>query len=241
MTGYEITSRESQPKRVNFFENSLESAAEWFDTGRREQPFKKGSYQGGEGSISEFNLSGDEKIGGKQTGSQFKISKFIRPIRTLQDGGFAPFKGVNGETGFHVQTRPDRCLMCSSVPTFNEVHSIRMIREPLRISMFMFWPKFFSPNIRKISTCTSSISAPDKYQAHSLPRRFSVVREDKRGDNNGTRHDDFSLTELWVCDKQGEISVRTFQKLEFLGLIFIYINLFYNKEGTRSGKIIKCL
>ena len=101
-------------------------------------------------SIHEQPVLSRKKGWGEQTCDKLKKSECIHSLSSLQNGRLAFAEGHAERERFHVQDRPERCLLVySTASKTSEVHPVLLRRSVIRIPVSMFWPGTRSTNFYK--------------------------------------------------------------------------------------------
>ena len=88
----------------------------------------------------------------------------------------------------------------------SKVCQISMVRQPIRISLPMFWTRASSKNFYKIIKSPNCSLETGQHSNHCLPRRYVANGEDVTRNSHGKRHTDFSIATFGFCDQPQKIS-----------------------------------
>ena len=88
----------------------------------------------------------------------------------------------------------------------SKVCQISMVRQPIRISLPMFWTRVSSKNFYKIIKSPNWSLETGQHSNHYLPRRYVANGEDVTRNSHGKKHIDFSIATFGFCDQAQKIS-----------------------------------
>ena len=151
-----------------------------------------------------------------------KKSQQIYSLRAFQNGRSA-LSEIPSRTGrFAMQDRSQGDIFFSSPQQkLSKVCQISMVRQPIPISLPMFWTRA-SSNFHKIIKSPNCPLETGQHSNHYLPRRNVANGEDVTRNSHGKRHIDFSVATFGFCDEPQKISPAPCETNRVSGLINRY-------------------
>ena len=99
------------------------------------------------------------------------------------------------------------------------VCQISMVRQPVRISLPMFWTRASSKNFYKIIKSPNCSLETDQHSNHYLPRRYVANGEDITRNSHCKRHINFSVAILGFVINRKKSVLHHVKQMEVLGLV----------------------
>ena len=158
-------------------------------------------------AISEQPLPCRKKGWREPPSDKLKKSQQIHSLRAFQNGKSA-LSGIPSGTGqFAMQGRSQGGIFFSSPQQkLSKACKISMVRQPIPISLPMFWTRTSSNNFYRIIKSLSCSLETGQHSNNYLPRRYVANGEDVTRYSHGKRHVDFSIATFRFCDQPQKVS-----------------------------------
>ena len=146
-------------------------------------------------------------VGKKDVGNHPVINlKKLNKLITLQNGSFTLSEIHVATRGLHVQFRHEGFpLFGCPTQKLQGQSSFSMVREALRIPLFVFWlrtsPKNFYQNFKSVNIPNKEI----EYQNSYLSRQHVVVGKVNQGGSDSSRHCNFLIATSRICNRPQKV------------------------------------
>ena len=155
---------------------------------------------------------------GTSPGDKSKKTQYIHTLRALQNGRFALSEISSGKKRFPVQDRSQRRLLCnSSQQTVIKICEIQVVRQPLRVSLPLFWFRASSKSFYQITKNPNCSFETNKHSNNCLSGRYVADGEDLTGNYDSEGYIDFSVAKFGVCYKSEKVNPTTSETIGISG------------------------
>ena len=146
------------------------------------------------------------RTSGKSTCGRLKILKPVHSILAFQSRRFVLPPQITAIGRLHVQAGHERCVFFSSAASvINELCSVFMVRESLRVSLIMCRLETRSQNLHKIAVNISACTEEDKYLDSNIFGQYAYDGSSDGTNSHFQRHCNLPNGTFRFWFKPGEV------------------------------------
>ena len=134
-------------------------------------------------------------------------TKSAYSLCSLQNGRSIPFKGTIDTERYHVQNRPEGCILFSSVSRrVSESCKISMGKSNLPVPLYLFWTCACTKGVHQVTESSHCSSEKTQCESNNILQRYAIDGQYNRGIVDGQGHTDICATKPGFSFKCSKIS-----------------------------------